>query len=66
MIEVDCGKLLHAQTQTGRHTHTQVEKEREVRGGCRDEDEGGRGEERMQESFRERQLTGVFLHDCSC
>ena len=47
-------------------THTQVEKEKEVRGGCRDEDEGGRGEERMQESFRERQLTGVFMHDCRC
>ena len=64
MIEVDCGKLMHTQTQTGRHTHTQVEKEREVRGeGIKME-----REEVMKEgkSFRERQLTGVFLHDCSC
>ena len=45
-------------------THTQVEKEREVRGeGIKME-----REEVMKEgkSFRERQLTGVFLHDCSC
>ena len=45
-------------------TYTQVEKEREVRGeGIKME-----REEVMKEgkSFRERQLTGLFLHDCSC
>ena len=54
MIEVDCGKLLHTQTQTGRHTHTQVEKEREVRGGCRHKDGGGRGEVRKDKRVSER------------